>query len=237
VPAMLEARLWAARGRRNVQRAVRPLGSAETLIPGLASGKSFVDVGALWNVHGRIAFLAEESGATAVTAMDVSPETDPYREEHARRASKVRFVQGDLHDDRVLDEVGPHDVVWCSGVLYHCPNPIHSLECLRRLTRETLVLITATLPDIAGSRQAGVFFPALSEAERRSYDRAYNAISGGVVATRVGLTTPFDARQGYANWWWGLAPSAVEGMLAASGFAVAETKTNGFHTRIVARVI
>jgi SAM-dependent methyltransferase len=235
VTVLLEARLLAARGQRNVRRAMRRTeASAETLVRRLAPGRSFVDVGALWSIHGRIAFLAEEAGATAVTAVDISGETEPYRAEHDRRRSNVRFVQGDLHDPAILERIGEHDVVWCSGVLYHCPNPVHSLECLRRITRETLVLRNATVPEVAAADQAGVFFPGLPEPARRAYDRAYTAVGGE--ATRVGLTTPFDPAQGYANWWWGLTPSAVAGMLGATGFAVEETATNGFDTRIVARV-
>ncbi|MCW3066766.1 MAG: hypothetical protein JWN32_3938 [Solirubrobacterales bacterium] len=231
---LLEARLLAARGRRNVRRAMRrPETPVEALVARVAPGSSFVDVGALWSIHGRIAFLAEEHGATSVTAVDISGETEPYRAEHARRQSKVRFVQGDLHEDAALEAIGRHDVVWCSGVLYHCPNPVRSLACLRRITGETLVLRNATVPEIAVSDQAGVFFPALPDDARRAYDRAYTAVGGK--ATRVGLTTPFDASKGYANWWWGLTPSAVTGMLAATGFTVTETATNGFDTTIVAR--
>lgn len=227
--------LWRGRARRNLQRAARPLGPIEPLVDELAPGRSFVDVGALWSVHGRIAFRAEEQGASTVTAMDVSAETDEYRREHARRESSVRFVLGDLHDPAVRERTGPHDVVWCSGVLYHCPHPVRTIECLRELTRELLVLITATVPEISGIHQASVFFPSLSARQRRQYDRAYDATLGAS-SDRIGLTTPFDPAEGYGNWWWGLSPSAVEGMLEAVGFTVVETKTNGFHTRIVARV-
>lgn len=231
----LRAWLTAARARRNVQRAVRPLGSADALIDRYAPGRSFVDVGAIWVVHGRTAFLAEAAGASAVTAVDLSPETDEYLREHERRSSSVRFVQGDLHDAEARKRIGPHDVVWCSGVLYHCPNPVHSLECLRELTAGVLVLQTASVPEIPGIRQAGVFWPTLPERDRLRYDAAYHAISKSPArAERAGLTTPFDPERTYANWWWGLTPSSIEGMLEATGFKVEETKSNGFHTRIVA---
>jgi SAM-dependent methyltransferase len=219
----MRARLLAAVG---AAKARRPVGPPEELVARLAPGKSFVDVGALWSIHGRIAFLAEEHGASRVTAVDISAETEPYRAEHARRDSRVRFVQADLHGP---DAIERHDVVWCSGVLYHCPNPVHTLECLRRVTGETLVLRSATVPELVGT----VFFPSLGERGRRAYDAAYTAVGGR--ATRVGLTTPFDAGQGYANWWWGLTPSAIAGMLAATGFVVEATAGNGFDTRIVAR--
>lgn len=232
----LPAWLWQARARRNLRRLVRRLGPIEPLIDELAPGRSFIDVGAMWRVHGKVAFRAEEHGASAVTALDVSTPTPEYRAEHERRDSKVRFVLGDVHDPAVREEAGPHDVVWCSGVLYHCPNPVHTLECLRELTQRTLVLISATLPDQPGVGQANVFFPGLPERDRLRYDRAYAAASG-LSAERLGLSTPFDPEQRYGNWWWGLTPSAIRGMLEVTGFAVQQTKTDGFHTRIVARAV
>jgi hypothetical protein len=231
----LRAWLLGARARRNIQRAVRPLGPTDALVDELAPGRSFVDVGALWNVHGAIAFRAEERGATNVTAIDVSAETEDYLREHERRQSSVRFVLGDLHDPAVRERAGRHDVVWCSGVLYHCPNPVVSIGCLKEMTSDVLVLITASLPELPGVRQGAVFFPGLPERQRRQYVRAYDAALGGS-GERLGLSTPFDPGNTYANWWWGLSPSCIEGMLRTAGFSLVETKSNGFHTRVVARL-
>jgi SAM-dependent methyltransferase len=230
---------WAlqARVRRNLQRALRPLGPIDDMIGELAHGRSFVDVGAMWAVHGRTAFLAEERGATAVTVVDVSAETDEYRAEHEQRGSKVRFVRGDLHDPATIAEVGTHDVVWCAGVLYHVPNPMFSLECLRQLTNDKLMLISASIPETPGGEHGCVFFPHLSDRARRRYDRMFNATLMPSPAMRVGLTTPFDATRPYDNWWWGLTASAMAAMLTASGFAVLQIKTNGFHTRILAQAV
>ena len=210
---------------------MRPLGPVDATIRQYAPGHSFVDVGALWRVHGRTAFLAEENGATEVTATDVMAATPEYEAERERRGSSARFVQGDIHDPQTLEQIGPHDVVWCSGVLYHCPNPLHTIDCLRSITRSTLVLITASVPELPGVRNGCVFFPGLAEADRLAYDRAYNATI--LKGPRVGLTNAFDPELGFENWWWGLSPSAVESMLESAGFTVVETKTNGFHTRTV----
>ena len=231
---ILETWLWGARGRRNVQRALRPLGPIEDTLKHVAPGNSFVDVGAIWSVHGEIAFTAEELGSPSVTAADVSPPTPEYEAEHEKRGSKVKFVQGDIHDPATIEKIGVHDVVWCSGVLYHCPNPMHTVECLREITGKKLVLMTATVPDVPGVRNAGVFFPGLSERERRAYDSAYDAASN-IPAARLGITTPYDRDKGYANWFWGLSPSAIESLLMACGFEIEENKTNGFSTRVIAR--
>jgi methyltransferase family protein len=248
--------MWRARARRNVQRAVRPLGPVDDLVRRVAPGRSFIDVGAIWDVHGRNAFLAEDEGASAVTALDITAETDEYRAEHERRGSKVRFVRGDLHDPDTIREAGLHDVVWCGGILYHVANPLVTIECLRQLTAETLVLISATIPEVPGVEHASVFWPHLPADARERYNRMYDATAsrwswgrsarnGGramrrpVARTparpaRVGLSTAFDPAQSYANWWWGLTPSAIGAMLQVGGFRVAETQTNGFHTRILA---
>jgi len=233
---MLHPWLWWARLRRRALLPFRRLGPLEPLIDQLAPGSSFVDVGAMWAVNGRVAFRAEEKGATTVTALDVSAPTDEYNDEHRRRGSNVRFVLGDLHDDRVRTEAGPHDVVWCSGVLYHCPDPVHTLRCLREITKQTLVLISATIPEMPGRSAPAVFFPGLGESERRAYDRAFTATSG-IRTPRLGLTTPFDHEQHYGNWWWGLTPSAISAMLEHAGFEVTRTVGDGFHTRFIARAI
>jgi hypothetical protein len=170
----------------------------------------------MWQVEGAIAFLAEQSGASAVTGLDYMAPTDRFEAQIAR-GSKVRFVQGDLHDAETVAEVGPHDVVWCWGVLYHSPYPMLILERLRTITREFLILGTATLPPMPGLSQACVFYPGLSDRDRRAHAVAWPGRQG-----RFGLTTPFVPSYDYGNWWWGITSSALAAMLEAAGFSVLE---------------
>lgn len=200
----------------------------EELVRRYAPGRSFADVGCMWNIHGAIALLAEESGATSVSGVDVMAPTDRFEAERRRRGSRVRFVRGDLHDAALLEEVGAHDVVWCTGVLYHAPSPLETLTRLRSITRERLILGSATMPEIPGLPQACIFYPGLDGEGRRAYRR-------GGTGGRVGVSAPFDPRRGYANWWWGITPSALRGMLVASGFAVEEVLPRGLETMVVAR--
>jgi SAM-dependent methyltransferase len=195
------------------------------LLRELAPGRSVVDVGCMWSVDGAYCFVAEEAGATAVTGVDLMPASERFEAERSKRGSSVRFVQGDIHDPAVAEAVGPHDLVWCSGVLYHAPNPLLTLERLRALCRERLVLRTATLPDLPGAPGACVFYPAGG--------RAYAPAAGGRRA--IGLTEPFDRREAYGNWWWGITPSALSGMLTASGFALEELQLEPFLATAIAR--
>jgi hypothetical protein len=179
----------------------------EQLVARFAPGKSFLDVGALWSVHGAIAFAARDAGATRVTALDVMAPTPEF----LARQGDVRFVEGDVHDPATVAQVGAHDTVWCSGVLYHAPNPLLTLERLRALTGETLILATET---IRGRGRRCVFAPD--------------------PGAHPAHTEPFDPARGYANWFWGLSRGAVRAMLAATGFRVAEEHATRHHTTFVA---
>jgi len=165
----------------------------------------------MWSVHGALCFTAEDAGATAVTGLDVMGATAQFEAERERRGSAVRFVQGDVHDPGVVE---PHDVVWCSGVLYHAPNPVLTLERLRALTRETLLLATEVLPERRRRPRAAVFAPE--------------------PGTHPAHTVPFDPARGYVGWWWGLAPSTVLAMLDATGFEVTEVFRSRHHLTTVA---
>src|SRR3954468_699896 len=167
----------------------------ETLIAEHVAGRSFLDVGCMWSVHGALCFAAEDAGAAAVTGVDVMGATPEFEAEHQRRGSAVRVVQGDLHDPAL--GVEPHDVVWCSGVIYHAPHPLLTLERLRALTGSTLLLATEVVGEVRGRPRAAFFAP-----------------EPGAHPTH---TVPFDPAQGYGNWYWGLTPSAVLALVDASG--------------------
>ena len=181
----------------------------EALVARHAAGRSFADVGCMWNVSGAIAFAADAAGATKVTGVDVMAPTDEFIRRQER--SGVRFVHGDLHDQDVLDEVGAHDVVWCSGVLYHAPHPLLTLERLRAITTDKLLLATEVLP-LPGRLAA--FAPARW--------------------MHPGRPAPLDPARGYGNWFWLPTAGAVRAMLAATGFTVVEEHGGRFHRTFVA---
>jgi SAM-dependent methyltransferase len=187
------------------------------VIRSLAPGKSVLDVGGMWSVHGRASFLAEEAGASRVLLMDAMPATEEFEAERRRRDSAVEYVTGDLNDAEGMQALGRFDVVLCTGVLYHAPHPLLQLENLRRVADGRLMLGTRVIPEVPGLEQACIFHPLQSEDARKEMARAY-----GDDAPRIGLTTPFEPEGGYANWWWGMSPSAVRAMMEVAGFEVLE---------------
>lgn len=177
-------------------------------------GKSFADVGALWGVNGLNSFIAEESGAKKVTAVDIYPASQKFLEEKNKRKSKVGFVQGDIHQAKTVSDIGVCDVVLCSGVLYHTPDPIHLLTRLRAICGQTLILNTASIPEMHGIRNGAVLYPFLDEGQRKIWNRK--------MSSQMGITVPYDPDQGYGNWFWGMTPSCIESMLKCAGFEVIE---------------
>lgn len=202
----------AARVRARLGSATPP---REELIARHVAGRSFVDVGCLWTIDGALCFAAEDAGAASVTGVDVMGPTERFQAELIRRRSSVRFVQGDLHDPAIVAAVGRHDVVWCSGVLYHAPHPLLTLERLRELTGRTLLLATETVAETPGRRNTCVIAPGTAE--------------------HPNAAPPVGPNAGYGPWYWGISRSALRSMLRLTGFTVVEEFRTPLHMTVVAR--
>jgi hypothetical protein len=250
LPAMsLLGSAWSAlaRGRRKLRNRFSepPEFDREAWVREVAPGRSFVDVGGLFALAGEIAFTAEEAGATEVSLFD-SGDSDlieegadhpSFDQKKEARGSKVRFVQGDLEDPESMKRLGPHDVVYCSGVLYHSPAPMRQLIALREVTRELLFLSTVTIPEIPGIPQACVFLPHMPEGVRHAYARGLRYPHG-----MLAVGPPWDDRPmyGHGNCWFGITPSALHSMLEVARFEVVEDVSGPqfpFHVSLICRPI
>ncbi|HET7618779.1 MAG TPA: class I SAM-dependent methyltransferase [Vicinamibacterales bacterium] len=188
-----------------------------------APGRTFADIGCMWGVDGEFSFVAQEAGATAVTAVDVFGPTPEFEEKRRTRGSRVRFVLGDAAQPQTLDRIGQVDVVLCAGVLYHHPSPFDLLVALRRICRRTLILRTSTIPEVRGLPNAAVFFPMLDADARRLW-----SLRSLGVQHQAGISDAFRPSDGYGNWFWGLTPSCLESLLAVAGFRVDVRETEAF---------
>jgi hypothetical protein len=166
----------------------------------LAPGRSFVDI------------------ATDVTLVDAIDPSEEFLAEHERRGSRVKYLQADLHEPASIEMIGVHDVVWCTGILYHTPHPFLQVEHLRQLTRERLVLGTHVIPEIPGFPGASIFYPLLEDSAREAYGSVYDD------QPRLAVKQPFSLEPGheYANWWWGISPSALRAMMRLAGLDIIE---------------
>ena len=192
-------------------------------------GKTFADIGCMWGVNGLNSFIAEESGATKVFAVDVYPESKEFLQEKSKRNSKIQFIQGDINQSSTAQKIGVADVVLCAGVLYHAPDPVHLLTRLRSITKETLILSTSIIPELPGIKNATIFYPFLNKNQRKIWDRG--------VGTQKAITGPYEPESGYGNWFWGFTPSCVESMLNCAGFEVKEKYIYPFNSTFVCQAV
>ncbi|MEK7609640.1 MAG: class I SAM-dependent methyltransferase [Patescibacteria group bacterium] len=199
------------------------------LIKKYISGKSFADIGCMWGVNGLNSFIAEENGATKVTAVDVYPESKEFLEKKNNNNSKIQYVKGDINLLSTTQKIGIADVVLCAGVLYHTPDPVHLLTQLRSICGEILILSTSIVPESPGIRNTAVFYPFLDANQRKIWNRG--------VGTQKAITGPYEPESGYGNWFWGFSPSCVESMLQCSGFEVIEKYIFPFNSTFVCRVV
>jgi tRNA (mo5U34)-methyltransferase len=129
-------------------------------LPQDLSGKTFLDIGA-WD--GLFSFEAERRGATRVLA------TDSFVwQGNVPGMSKEGFLAArELLSSRVEDQeieplqispatVGMWDVVLFAGVLYHMQHPLLALQRAASVTRELLIVETAT--DLEFMRRPAVAF-------------------------------------------------------------------------------
>jgi hypothetical protein len=202
-----------------------------------APGRSFADVGGLFQLAGDVALYAEECGARPVTVADWGPQMfTEFPRKAEERGSNVRFVQGDVEDPAAIRAIGPHDIVWCIGIIYHSPNPVRLLMNLREITSEYLYLGSHTIPEVPGLDQACLYYPYIDRATAKTIGSAH--VDRGTALT--GLGSEFDDRpmRGYGNMWWGITPSALAAMLRSARFEVVSMPKVGnypFFTEVVAR--
>lgn len=180
--------------------------------------------------------MAEKAGATQVVVFDGMDPTPEFERKLEERSSAVDFVQGDAHDPQSIEELGAYDVVWCTGVLYHTPNPYGLIEHLRRITAEYLFLGTHVIPEIPGFPQACLWYPGQAKDVQRVLSDFPGAHSPGM----TGAAKPFDdaAGAGYANNWWGIPPSTLRSMLEVARFEVLEEHGHdAFSVDVLARPV
>lgn len=199
-----------------------------SIIAQYAPNGSFVDIGCMWGVNGAYAFAAEEAGATSVKGVDVFGPTPEFEATRSERNSNVEFILGDITSPNTIANVGQIDVVFCAGVLYHHPSPFDLLVALRRMCRQKLILRTSTIPEINGLANAAVYYPMLSETDRKLWN-----LSQLGLPYQAGITDEFQPDQGYGNWFWGLTPSCLEALLHTAGFRIEWRATEPFAQTVV----
>jgi hypothetical protein len=136
-------------------------------------------------------------------------------------------ISADLHRLASGPDAPVYDVVHCSGILYHVPDPLAFLAALRRITRQYLILTSA----VTGTRvetaegvleipaSASLFVPALTTRERTILRAHWHPYVGDGA---WGLTSEISSWRldNFDPWWWLPTVGALKAMSAAVGFQI-----------------
>jgi hypothetical protein len=200
----------------------------------VVKGKSFADVGGLWGLVNEKVSVAYQYGASELAMIDRVGLNDGLWQafEQRRRVLGLPEVCCISSDITAIADAPPcslFDVVHCSGVLYHTPDPVRFLVALRNITAEHLILgslVTATkIESDLGSLQlpeaGALFVPALQREELEILNAYWRQFVGDGA---VGLTsaTPSWQLENYTPWWWLPTVEALKAMCVAAGFQCQE---------------
>lgn len=148
---------------------VAPQDRIDQWIAAVAPGRSFVDIGGIGEHSGNErCSWALRCGAVGVAMADILPlEHDLWA--HFRNATRAHGLRNidfrpglDINAADFPQALGRYDIVHATGLLYHCPNPVHGLLNLRRVVGEYLITNTVVIPDVVENAEGRVAFPAAS---------------------------------------------------------------------------
>jgi len=202
----------------------------DVYISKVVRGKSFAEVGGLWGTVNEKVSVAHVHGANDLAMIDVSPlDSDLWSLFEERRRAlqlpEVRCISSDLVALAEGASCPRFDVVHCSGILYHIPDPLRFLRALRAVTRESLVLtsvVTASrIVNEQGSleipKAAALFVPALQGKDRAVIQAYWKRIVGTGAIGLTQETTTWNLDD-FAPWWWLPTVEALKALCMVAGF-------------------
>jgi Methyltransferase domain len=202
----------------------------------VASGRTFAEVGGLWGTLNERVSVAHAAGARQLTMIDLSPAGSHWWMKFRERCRDLSVpaaaeVSGEILQLAAQPNPPRFDVVHCSGVLYHMPDPIRFLCALRRLTGEHLILTSSITADLIAN-EAGIlrvpsgsalFIPALTPPELAVVRADWLPLVG---ENAGGITCPATWRaDDFGPWWWLPTIGALKAMCEAAGFRVLDGQT------------
>jgi hypothetical protein len=226
----------------------------DTIIQQYAKGRTFADVGGLWGVKNEKVSVASLGGAREATLIDVVPHDNALWTQVRDRCASLgvvgyREIVGSVDDPGLPDKSGRFDFVHCSGIIYHCPNPIETLVRLHALTNKYLLLASMTVPPRIATASGEMTFepgvcvsiPALKGQRKAIVTEHFAARKIRVHNITPGFDAPWysDGKPSYGPWWWLWTGETLADLVGAANFRVldvVETWTGQAHAVLAEKV-
>jgi SAM-dependent methyltransferase len=199
-------------------------------------GKTFADIGGLWGTKNEMVSTALKAGCGKATMVDIAPLDNSMwtdLEQHLTQLGCTDYskIQADAAAPDLAATIGQFDVVHCSGVLYHLPDPHALLRNLHSVTKDWLILTSMTVPEVISNEVGTIdlsgggawYMPALDDRRieiMRSYFAGVGIAFETVVSGSEFVPQLPDGTFNYAPWWWFFTPRVVGAMLSACNFHV-----------------
>lgn len=204
----------------------------------VAAARTFAEVGGLWGTVNEKVTVAAKANAISTTMIDIQPENHNLWKAFYDRCKEKdvtcnQSIVANLDDPAFPDTVGRYDVVHCSGIIYHCPNPLYTVSQLAKITKKYLILASTVIP-LSISNQEGTIsmedgsalsVAALTEKQKRVINEYFREV-GASELFPPGSTCSVvdnDAHSVYTPWWYLFTPKFVSGLLAACGAVTVDT--------------
>jgi 2-polyprenyl-3-methyl-5-hydroxy-6-metoxy-1,4-benzoquinol methylase len=210
-----------------------------------SAGKTFADVGGLWGTINEKVTVAAKAGASAVTMIDTLGKHEIWWEKldqrcEAEGVKPYSAIMANIDSPDIFQTTGTFDVVHSNGVLYHCPNPIHTISQLAKLTRDILIIGSSIIPcqisnskgSISLENSSALLVPALTDSQKEIITQHFVEAGGNFLAAGINHhVDDWDPAKTYGNWWYLFTDGFIEGLLKVHRLRILET-ADGWNGRI-----
>lgn len=218
---------------------------------------SFVDIGGIgeYSTNERVTFAAYCGYADVCMADFEGPDHHLWKffQENVNSAISPKIkhkYELNVDDAKAMAEFGQWDFVHSTGILYHCPNPMFTLQNYKNITGKQLIVNTVIVPDTISNskgtmsfgKSSCLFMPALEGQERDILREHYLGKFGWNIddvsppSSRKDNIMPYllpDGSYSYYPYWWLFSKRSFEAALELLNLKVLDTHTWNDHAHFV----
>lgn len=199
-------------------------------------GLSFADLGGLWGTVNEKVSVALEGGAKEATMIDIAPLGHKLWQDFRTHATSRGLTSwGEKSADAVSPDlaarIGRFEMLHCSGIIYHLPDPYVLVRNCRAVASRFFILTSMFVPErieneagaIDLTEGGALFVPALTGRKKEIVAAHWTALKIEIDAINRPMRGPWllpNGKPDYGPWWWLMTPSVLRSMLTVSGFQV-----------------